>query len=186
MDALVFDACLNETPTYDADVTHFPVEEGSAVTDNVRPLPTTLKLEVTVTDYPLSGAGRGINGASSDVNPTLSSSPFTGRAEQILQTLIALRDGGIRCTVESGVRVYSNMVMEGVTPPRDKARFGALRISIKMREVRTVSSEIVAVAKISEPKAMKKKDAAGHEAKAAEEPVPKSWTASGIDWIRGK
>jgi hypothetical protein len=80
--------------------------------------------------------------------------------------------------------VYSNMVVEGITPPRDRARLGALKISVRMREVRTVASEYVAITKVKEPKAVPGKDAAGHETKTPKEPKPKSFLSSGVDFVK--
>lgn len=184
LDVLIFDATTREAPEFASEVTKHPVEKGADITDHVRPVPVELALDVTVTDYPLSTAGRGINGDPR--NPTgggVGTEPFHGRAEVILGILQALQTSGTRCYVESGARAYTNMVITTLTPPRDKARFGALKIGIKLRQVITVASEIVPLAKVSQAKARPGKDAAHHETSDADDATKrKSWASSGVDW----
>ena len=47
------DAAITEEHTYDSEVTSYPVESGSDITDNVRTLPIEITIEGLVSDNPL-------------------------------------------------------------------------------------------------------------------------------------
>jgi hypothetical protein len=140
--SITFDAVTREAPAYTAEITTNPVEAGISNTDNVRPKPIELSLDVTITDFALSQEG----GGSGAVR-------FTGYAETALATLVSLQAGGVRCTLENDVRVYSNMVISSISPPRERAHKGALRVALKLTEVRTATTLTVPLAKVAQPKA---------------------------------
>lgn len=146
-DSIVFDATISESHTHDADVTENPVETGSAITDNVRAKPAQLKIETLITDYSITARGNGIGAA-----------PEAGRAQKVFDLLTLLKDEGIRIEVTTSARSYTGMVIRSVTVPRDKAIAGALRFSIQMIEIRTVSSETTSVSlTVTDRKAQAKK-----------------------------
>jgi hypothetical protein len=172
VDTIVFDATTQEVPMFDADVTEHAVETGAANNDNVRAKPTNLRLEVTVTDYPLSSKGRGIGGQAEK-----------GRAARILEKLVSLRADGVRLFVETGLRTYENMVIKSVSSPRDKAVSGALRISMLLTEIKTVRNESVPV-KLSptNTKAKPKVDGGKQPTTPTDDATKrKSWLAGGAD-----
>lgn len=172
VDTIALDVTNSETPTFDADVTEHAVELGTANNDNVRAKPTALRLDVTVTDYPISTKGRGIGGA-----------PEKGRAARILEKLVNLRTEGTRIFVETGLRVYENMVIKSVSSPRDKALNGTLRITLNLVEVKTVRSESVPV-KLSPTNTKAKPKVQGGKQPTTptnDATKRKSWLASGAD-----
>ena len=176
VDTIVFDVTNSETPTFDADVSEHAVELGTANNDNVRAKPTALRLDVTVTDYPISTKGRGVGGA-----------PERGRAARILEKLVTLRTDGIRLFVETGLRVYENMVIKSLSSPRDKALSGTLRFSINLIEVKTVRSESVPV-KLSPTNTKAKPKVQGGKQPTTptnDATKKKSWLASGADNASG-
>jgi hypothetical protein len=131
-EVIVFDATTSESHTQDADVTENPVETGSAITDNVRAKPAQLKLETLVTDYPVGLSGGGTGAPAEE-----------GRAQGVYDLLIALKNEGVRIEVSTGAKLYRDMVIQSITLPRDKALSGALRFSILLKEIKTVSSQTV-------------------------------------------
>jgi hypothetical protein len=172
VESITFDVTNSETPSFDADVTEHAVEFGVANNDNVRAKPVSLRLDVTVTDYPISTKGRGIGGA-----------PEKGRAARILAKLVDLRAEGTRLFVETGLRVYENMVIKNIVSPRDKALNGALRITLHLVEVKTVRSANVQVRLSPTNTKAKQKVQAGKQptTQANEATKRKSWLASGAD-----
>jgi|APCry1669189101_1035198.scaffolds.fasta_scaffold58947_2 hypothetical protein len=172
VDTIAFDATTSETHTFDAEVTENAVESGSATNDNVRAKPSSLRLEVMVTDYPLATKGNGIGGA-----------PEKGRAARIFEKLVTLRAQGTRFFVETGARVYENMVLKSVTVPRDKPLTGALRISLMFAEVKIVKSESVPVRLSTvNTKAKPKVDGGKQPTTGTDDATKrKSWAASGFD-----
>lgn len=166
LDVLVFDAATSESPDATSEVTNHPIEAGADVSDHVRSLPVTLSLDVTVTDYPLSTEGRGINAGVG--GSSIGTEPSPGRAEAVLVELLAIKDAAVRCTVSCGARLYTDMVLESVAAPRTKALSGARRIKLKFREVRIAVSEVVPVAMVTSRKARPTKDAGHHEGTEAD------------------
>lgn len=185
VDVLVFDAVTRESPTFAAVATEHPVEEGADVSDHVRPKPVEVTLEVTLTDYPLSSAGRGINGDSKAVvGGGIGTTPFVGRSESALGILQRLKDTGAKVIIESGVRTYTGMVLTSIAAPRDRARYGAVKATLQFRQLLTVASEIVPLAKVSRPVARPDHDAGHHEGhEATDGEKTKSWLAGGADGI---
>ena len=171
VDTIVFDATLKEEHTFDADVTEHGVEAGSAVNDNVRAKPDTLKLEVLVTDYPLSTKGSGTGGAAE-----------LGRANKVLEALHQLRTDGTRVFVQTSVRSYENLVVKTASTSKDKPVSGALRIVINFIEVREVRTETVQVKTVATAK--KKTDLGKQATKPTDEKTArKSYLATGVDGI---
>jgi hypothetical protein len=144
---ILFDATLSEVSLAAAEVTEHPIEQGANVTDHSRRKSEALKLEVTVTDYPLTASGRGI-GAQAE----------TGRAKAIRQSLESAMANGTVLIVETGAKLYENMVLKEVVVNRNRAVSGALRITLNLVEVRFATSETVAVAiRVAKPETDKGK-----------------------------
>jgi len=167
LETLVFDVMTLESPDFGTVITQHPVEEGADITDHVRVLPITLSLDVTVTDYPLSSAGRGIQGDTHAMG-SVGTTPFIGRAESILEVLQQILTQAAPCMVESGARVYQSLYLESIQAPRDKARMGALKIKVRLRQIFTASSEIVPLSKVSIDKARPKSETGHHEGLATD------------------
>lgn len=135
IDGYPIDASLTETHTYDADVTSYPVESGSTITDNVRPKPVTVELECIVSDSPLNAvlaARRNLDLA----DPAFLDSPST----EALERMIAIRDKREPVTIETALKVYQNMVMTsmGVTVNKDTGK--ALRFTASFTQIVIVTN----------------------------------------------
>lgn len=182
-DVLVFDAATSASADSASEVTSDPVESGGDVTDNVRALPRTLDLDVTVTDYPLSTAGNGINAATTETSG-IGTSPTPGRAEAILSELYAIKDAAVLCAVSCGSRYYSDMVIKSVSVPKTKPLVGAIRFKVKLVEVRIVASEVVPLAKVSAGKARPTKSAGHQEGTEAQDAAKKkSFAKRFSNWV---
>jgi len=57
IDLRLVDATISETPTYDAEVTAFPVEDGPDVTDNIALRPITLQIDGVISETPITLKG---------------------------------------------------------------------------------------------------------------------------------
>jgi len=152
LEAIVMDATLSEGHSFTADVTDFPVEKGSAVTDNVRQKPTQLHIDGFVADFPLP----------SNITQQLAAGAFTQkptaelrRSQNTLDKLIKLKDEGVTITVTTGIRTYQNMVIQSIDVNRDKMIAAGIRMTILMREITVVSTQTVAIV-AAEPKGQNK------------------------------
>lgn len=152
LEAIVMDATLSEGHSFSADVTEFPVERGSAVTDNVRGKPNVLRVDGFVSDFPLQG----------NITMQLAAGAFTQkptaelrRSQNTLDKLLQLKDKGVTITVTTGIRTYKNMVIQSVDVNRDKSTAQGIRMMIVMREIQVVDTQTVEI-KSSERKGQNK------------------------------
>lgn len=160
LEGIVFDATLKEGHSHSADITEFPVERGSNISDNVRAKPIGLTIEGFVSDYPLvSNVVQQFAGGAFTQRP----SEDLRRSQQVFDKLIRLKDNGILIIVTTGVRVYQNMVISSVNINRDKSTATGLMLDITMRDIRLVDTETVQL-KVAEKKAEPKKTE-GHKTK---------------------
>lgn len=155
LETLVLDASLSEVHSSDADVTEFPVEEGSDITDNVRILPHDLQVEAIISDFHLANragkAGWYAEGTSQDIS-----------AKSTLAKLEDYQSKGTLIDVETGLKSYRNMVIKSIRTPRDKniftgndkrdsAKAGAIKVTMILKSIIIVQSQSVVI-KQSVPK----------------------------------
>jgi hypothetical protein len=147
LNVIVPDAMLSEAHASEADITEDPVEQGANVSDNIRPKPRPLNLELFVSDDVKIAGG------------VLISEP--GRAERVYSQLEQCQADGSLLSVDLGgvhsfSRSYSNMAVQAVRTTRTAKSMNALTISLVLKEIRIVSSEIVAAQTAKEPKGQPK------------------------------
>jgi hypothetical protein len=140
----IIDAAISEEHTLDSEVTEFPVESGSNVTDNVRPLPATVVIEGVVSDTPIEGM------------VAVRSASTTLPSQEALDLLLRIRADREPVAVETSLRRYETMVLESLSIPRDAETGHALRFSATFREIIIVVNERTTV-KVATPLAGKKK-----------------------------
>lgn len=163
LQAVTLDVSKSERHTYDAEITDSPVEEGINETDNVRVKPKVVAIEAILTDYPLSLRGGGIGDAAA-----------VGRSGQIFGQLEELQKAGTRIGLDTGLKFYNSMVIQSMTPMRDKNTRGALRLSFVFKEIRTATSKSVPLP--AERKAQTKKTGGKQPTKdATKAETNKSW-----------
>lgn len=160
-DTIVFDANTNDRVSFESNVTENPVEGGSVKTDNVQKKPAAISIDVLITDYPLSAAGRGIATTSPQTPNQLTFGTSSavrakpGRALEIIETLQSIQERGARISLELGERFFTGLVIKSVTQPRDKPLNGAYRVQIMFAEIQSVDSETVVLKQVSKAKPVK-------------------------------
>lgn len=152
IDTLVLDASLSEVHDSDADVTEFPVEQGSDITDNIRLKPKGLQVEALISDFHLSNEGRS---QASSGGPSSSQRPLKGHAGDAKTTLAKLEDFQLKGTlidVETGLKSYRNMVIKSIRTPRDRKNFtgndkkaGSIKATIILQSIIIVTSQSVVI-----------------------------------------
>lgn len=170
LETITFDSTTSIRPTFRNEVSKHPVEQGSTATDNSRKEPAAVSIEGLLTDFPLTIRGGGVGGAGEK-----------GRAGGVLDLLLYLKDKGVRVTLRTTLRSYSNMVIESVSPNSDRLK-GAIKVAITFTEVQIVASEVVDIQRasnrIGQGKAEKGKQ---NTTEATPKERGKSWAASGVD-----
>lgn len=159
---LELDLAVSEEHSYRNAVSSYPVEEGLDITDHVRAEPERLTLEGFVTNAPIkylaalrdnpitSGAGKdrvvtayevllGIAGYKM-VQPSGSNWGGTALSKPVL------------VDIYTSLRVYTDMILETLTVPRDNGTGDALRFKAEFVKIRKVSTQATTIRYTNEKK----------------------------------
>lgn len=131
MDGLVFDAVFEETHESELEVTDNPVETGVVVSDHAFMKPLKLTISAGVTDTPLSVA---------------TGDPFAsdaGRSKKAYDLLLRLQRAAEPFDVQTGLKLYKNMVVTGLRTAQDKDTANVLVFQADLREVLIVTTQTV-------------------------------------------
>lgn len=132
----IIDTSTNEVHTYESDVTEFPVEQGSPISDNIRPKPIVVVITGIVSDTPLPpiAAGRQVVGSNEsdgdDSPPSVSA----------LAALIAIRDARQEVSISTAVASYDNMALQSLVIPRDPTTGEALGFTATFKQIVIVTT----------------------------------------------
>lgn len=136
IDDFLIDCSLSENHTFDADVTEYPVESGSNITDNIRPLPLVVEMECLVSNTPIGLIRSHRNLVRGEGNDAVLSTP-TNDAYDLLQVI---REQRKPVTIRTSLRTFENMALKSLSIPRgpalDELRFTATFIQISTIENR--------------------------------------------------
>jgi len=145
------DVVVSEEHTYSNQVTSFPVEDGSDITDHVRQEPEMISLSGIVTGSPVEFFG-GVRKASDFFkrgkgagNDQLKEA-FEGFLKDMGYNYPEQAGGGLKARntaslvdISLGLRNYTNMIITNFSVPRDKGTGEALRFSLTAKRVRLVA-----------------------------------------------
>lgn len=146
MGGLVFDAVFEETHESELEVTDNPVETGVVVSDHAFMKPLKVTLSAGVSDTPLKywqsagGTGQDAWTKQDGDDPFASDSGRVRRAYELLTELQALAEP---FDVQTGLKLYSNMVCTSIRTSQDKETAGALLFTATLREVIIVKTKTV-------------------------------------------
>jgi hypothetical protein len=150
MDGLVFDAVFEETHESDLEVTDNPVENGVVVSDHAYMKPLRVKISAGVSDTPLSFIGNdkfsGMSAAAAEqVRSMLGPNAFIydSRSKRAFQLLQELQARAEPFSLQTGLRLYENMICTSIRASQDKDSSSVLLFTAELREVITVNTEIV-------------------------------------------
>ena len=131
MGGLVFDAVFEETHEADLEVTDNPVETGVVVSDHAFMKPLRVKISAGVSDTPLAA---------------VSDDPFAsdaGRSRRAFELLSELQKRAEPFDLQTGLKLYENMVCTSIRTSQDKDSSGALLFTAELREVIIVYTQVV-------------------------------------------
>jgi len=179
MGGLVFDAVFEETHEADLEVTDNPVETGVVVSDHAFMKPLRVKISAGVSDTPLA---------------VVTDDPFAsdaGRSRRAFELLTELQKRAEPFDLQTGLKLYENMVCTSIRTSQDKDSSGALLFTAELREVIIVYTQVVTYPP-RKPGATKrqagpKKDKGEQQGKeVAEKPKKQSLSKKLADAIGGK
>lgn len=119
---LEFDAFITESHERVNDITMFPVEDGSSISDHIISQPRKLKINAII-----EAGGDGSNVLNS------------------FNILNEIMDNKELVSVVTGLKVYTNYNIDSLTIPRDKSNGGSLTVNIELTEIRNVKSQTVVI-----------------------------------------
>jgi len=119
------DAVLNEVHQFDADITENPVEDGTIYSDNVVLQPIRVEMTCRVTD------------ASSSLLKLRSA----GTADDAYKALVKLQRSRETFDVITGINVYTNMMLQSVSFPRESSDGRSIRFNAVLKEILIVGDE---------------------------------------------
>lgn len=131
MGGLTFDAVFEETHESELAVTDNPVETGVVVSDHAYMNPLRLTLSAGVTDTPLAVGTNDV--FASDA----------GRSNRAYELLTELQKKAEPFDVQTGLKLYKNMVCTSIRTSQDKDTAGALVFTADLREVIIVYTQVV-------------------------------------------
>lgn len=131
MGGLVFDAVFEETHESELEVTDNPVETGVVVSDHAYMKPVRISLSAGVSDTPLTAAAN---------DPFASDA---GRSRRAFELLTDLQKKAEPFDLQTGLRLYKNMVCTAIRTSQDKDSSGALLFTADLREVLVVYTQVV-------------------------------------------
>lgn len=153
------DVTIREVPTYDSEITRFPVESGYDINDNIRKLPEKLEIDGIVTNTPLVVVFQDVteqikqdaNGTEIRSNERVGHPTYVEVAQNAMLDLAGRRiqslgDGIPKIfDIITGLRVYTNMAIESLSFPRESTTGQALRIRATFIQVEVINTETIAI-----------------------------------------
>jgi len=158
MSGLAFDAVFEETHEADLEVTDNPVETGVVVSDHAFMKPLKVTISAGVSDTPLAGWGGGFQinagalvgggtGEGKDFwSRNVTRDPFasdTSRSKRAYELLTELQKRAEPFDLQTGLKLYKNMVITSIRTSQDKDTSGALLFTAELREVIVVKTKIM-------------------------------------------
>lgn len=143
---LSFDAVFEETHEATLVVTDNPVETGVVVSDHAYMSPLKLTVSAGVSDTPLSiwdttgGDGADYFAYAEGEDPFASD---TSRSKKAFELLTELQKAAEPFSVQTGLKLYENMVCTTIRTSQDKDTSNVLVFTAELREVIIVSTQTV-------------------------------------------
>jgi hypothetical protein len=143
LDVITVDATMQETHTFEADITEHPVEQGANITDHIRPKLKHYSIDGIISNTPIGPTGDlsdALHTGALALGVTLPTFPTsydadlarsagsTTRAKAVFEKLIALMDAAETITIHTPLKDYASMALESISVVRDQhLSSGAIR-----------------------------------------------------------
>lgn len=131
IDGIEFDALIDQSINYEADVPEYPTEKGFSVSDTVALKPETIAMTLYVTDTPVTWRNRFGSGA--------------GRVENVVKRLEQLYFAKKVFTVVTSDAVYDNMVLTSMSISKSSDVGYAREIPISLKKIIVTESKTVTI-----------------------------------------
>ena len=160
IDGIEFDALLDQSREYEADVPEYPTEKGFSVSDTIVLKAETISMTLYVTDTPVTWKNRFGSGA--------------GRVENIVKRLEQLYFAKKVFSVVTSDAVYDNMVLTSMSIAKSSDVGYAREIPISLKKIIVTESKTVSI-----PSSYGKSGASGASAGSANTTSANNGSGSG-------
>lgn len=139
IDDFLIDCAVSETHNFESDVTEYPVESGSDITDNVRPKPITIEMECLVSNTPIGV----MQSFRQNLLPPSDDGGSTGTKPSVAayEKLQLIRNRRKPVTIRTSLRTYENMVLKTLTIPRSGKSGDDLLFTVVFQQVEMVNNK---------------------------------------------
>ncbi len=138
----LIDVALSEQHEFESEVTEYPVESGSDVTDNVRPKPIMVTMECIVSNTPIGTIANIRANALAQPGGNNPGSP----ADDAYAVMLKIRDDREPVTIATSLQTFTNMVMKSLSIPRATGRGDELRFTAVFQQVTIVTNKRIQTA----------------------------------------
>lgn len=130
IDDYVLDVTLSEDHEFESEITDYPVESGSNISDNIRPRPITVTMEGLVSKHPFDHIKLLRDVPESPHHP-----------HDAYAVLLAIREDREPVTIRTSLDVFKDMALQSLSMPRDASTGDALRFTAKFQQIQTVENK---------------------------------------------
>lgn len=141
--AIRFDLILSENHELTAKVCEHPVQNGSAVTDHIQPMPARGSLKVLVTDYSIKDGPGGWRGNAFDASKSRAKETHAA-----FKTIFAKR---MLCTLVTVLDVYEDVVLTRVSAMRDGNSGEAQEFDVEFTQIRRANLATATLPAVAKP-----------------------------------
>ena len=155
---LQLDATIQEEQTYNNEVTEFPIEDGSSISDHIRQNPDEFSIVGFVTNTPINTLQKNNSEVVKKVDgeveiKNLQRSDSVNNVELAFDSLLKISgrkiDGSNTepeiITIVSGLRVFSNMAMTSLSIPRNAKTGQVIEFTAKFKKITKKNTETIEI-----------------------------------------
>jgi hypothetical protein len=175
MESITLDVAVVEQHSSRGEITDYPVETGSDVSDHKRVMPDRLHLEGVVSNTPLpSQVGSTLEQFQADMENGV----YLFRGPSAYVDLLAIHRAGIAVTITTELRNYERMQLESLEVPTSAEVGDSVRFTADFKQIATVDSQTVKVTRTFKPPKTSKGDQPKKKADASQEAPNSMFRAS--------
>lgn len=134
---MVADVTIEEVHNDEMAITQHPVEKTADITDHAYPLPARLQVRVGYSPSGSSGGGSPFGEVPGQGDPV----PL----QTIYDQFLAMKDGRELLEVQTGKRLYENMLIKLISLVTDKDTENALFLTLDLQQINLVETQTVTV-----------------------------------------
>ena len=131
VDGIEFDALIDSTEGFEAEVPEYSIETGFSVSDTIALKPETLSMTLFLSNRPVTWKNR-LGGGE-------------GRVEDVTKRLEELYFKRQLITVTTSAKTYTDMAITSISIPKNRGMLDAMENPISLKKVRTTETKTTTI-----------------------------------------